>query len=532
MLYNDPAIAFEFVFNDDIEIKDLAVSLNDLFSHEFDLFPAFTGSKKFYFLIIPEVHRPFYQSGNAYEQAQILIDRIGAAEIDPVFQDSIYGSGYFSDAEDLSDGCSTAFDDTLSKGWHHTVVKTASGWQSNKGKGGLVAVIDTGKSDHKELNDVFTDTGVDLIDNDNVPDDTFEDGRFDQPGHGTLVASVIGSRGGLSSSSLPTPPGVLTGVAPEAKLIPIRAITSVIRTNFLLYPAAIQHAIDNDADVIIIAAGGIGQGRNATQAKLKEAVEAGILVICAAGNCVPNVVFPAKLSRQNLCTAVAAVDQNLEPWEKTSKGPLVTLSAPGENVWGAVKRSKVSSNTLVKPTQGTTLASSIVAGAALLWSNDLGGRDGLKKRAQQEETTGQVLFNRTLKQVLQPPPVWEGRKDLGAGVLDISKMFNPVQRSFVAEKSTPAGESFPTAAWGGYSSAVLAKSIFLDYLPGATFVDSDEFPVVASELIRRLDLVSAKRRFSSSTNTTRLYEDMPALSAKAATMADSYPELRALLELD
>lgn len=57
------------------------------------------------------------------------------------------------------------------------------------------------------------------------------------PGHGTATGSVIMSTGGLAANSGTTPPGLITGLAPEATLVPIRAVNSVVQILIPMWPA-------------------------------------------------------------------------------------------------------------------------------------------------------------------------------------------------------------------------------------------------------------------------------------------------------
>ena len=143
--------------------------------------------------------------------------------------------------------------------------------------------------------------------------DRFSGGLLEHPGHGTLVSSVIGSRGGAGMDGTTTAPGAVTGTAPMAKVLPIRAIKSVIDLTQRRVPAAISHAVAKDADVIVMALGGPTRVASTEQA-LRDAVQAGLVIVCAAGNCYPNVVFPAAYAAMGICTAVAALQPDKHPW--------------------------------------------------------------------------------------------------------------------------------------------------------------------------------------------------------------------------
>jgi serine protease len=65
---------------------------------------------------------------------------------------------------------------------------------------------------------------------------------------------------------------------------------------------------------------------------LKRAVEADVIVLAAAGNCVEFVVWPA---RYEDCIAVAGTSAADQPWQGSCRGPDVAISAPGQNVYRA-----------------------------------------------------------------------------------------------------------------------------------------------------------------------------------------------------
>jgi subtilisin family serine protease len=94
----------------------------------------------------------------------------------------------------------------------------------SRGEGIRIGHIDTGYSDHPELERSALDlsSDYDLIDNDDDARDPLRRAFFavlDSPGHGTATGSVIAGR----------ERGEISGVAPQATLVPFRAIKSVSR---------------------------------------------------------------------------------------------------------------------------------------------------------------------------------------------------------------------------------------------------------------------------------------------------------------
>ena len=285
-------------------------------------------------------------------------------------------------------------------------------------------MIDTGYSRHNELNGaILTDGQLNLVENDLDARDRFSGGFLKHPGHGTLVCSVVASRGSANMQGDVAGPGAVTGAAPAAKVLPIRLIKSVINFSQRRIPAAIDHAIDQEVDVIAMALGGATR-QGSTEDALRRAVEAGIVIVCAAGNWWPKVVFPAAYAANGLCTAVAALTQDLTPWGKSGRGTEVTLSAPGENVWGAAKNKASDSDNGIRASQGMTLATSLTAGIAALWVAKHGGRTALRAKARAAGTTVQAMWIHCATHGLTKPVIWNGANNLGAGVIDAEKTLN------------------------------------------------------------------------------------------------------------
>lgn len=370
----------------------------------------------------------------AFEFARALRAALGAEEANLVHRDSLYGDPAIEpealprDLElSMSGFCNSGDNWSYAKGWAHNPIATRAAWRLSKGAGVRIAQIDTGYTDHQELDAIY-----DLTDQAN-----FVEGGRDardrlstnvlraNPGHGTLVGSVIASRGGLTTQFDTLGPGVITGVAPEASLVPIRAFRSVVDLRQSRLPAAIAHASKSRCDVVVMCAGGVSRLASVEQA-LRDAVHAGCIVVCAAGNCWPFVTFPAAYSRDRLSVAVAALTYDLTAWKFTARGGAVTISAPGEDVWGATVHGPdgdvYPSVTAVKPSQGTTLATSLTAGVAALWVSRHGGGEALRRLAAEARVTVQELFMRAVVHDIAPPPIWAGATDLGAGVLNAERV--------------------------------------------------------------------------------------------------------------
>lgn len=281
------------------------------------------------------------------------------------------------------------------------------------GAGIVVGHPDTGYSTHPQIWDlpsrrrVLPAKGYDFADDDPDPTDQLQDGFLKQPGHGTATGSVI-----MSSKDAASPEGV-SGVAPKARLIPIRVTPSVVLFSFGKLSKAIYHAVANNAHVISISLGGPFKS-DTLQRALQFAVDQGVVVLAAAGNVWPWVVYPAKLPE---VIAVGACDCERKPWKKTARGDEVDLAAPGAGVW----RANIDANgvTTVGMGYGTSFAVATAAGACALWLSFHGRQKLITKYGK--SNIAPLFKDLLLREGVDVPSNWKKDKD-GEGVLNVLKL--------------------------------------------------------------------------------------------------------------
>lgn len=488
---------------------------------QFAVEAAFDANADRYFFVDFTDIDPRGQEAEVFEFARALRAATNAAEANPVLPDSLFGAHAVAGGnESLFNFCETPRNNDLAFGWHHPRIDTLGAWQHTRGAGSTVAVIDTGYSDHNELLNVTTSQGeVNLVEGGTDASDRFSGGLLTNPGHGTLVMSVVASRGTVNAAGKTGLPGAITGTAPEAKVMPIRAIRSVIDMTQRRIGQAIDHATTNGADVIAMALGGPSRVAS-TEAALRRAANAGVVVVCAAGNCWPSVVFPAAYAPLGICTAVAALQPDLRPWKKTGRGGQVSFSAFGEQVWGAAKNKSSDPVGGIRASQGTTLATSMSAGVAALWVARHGGRAALKQIADQRGTTVQAMWVKCATANMQPPPEWNGSLDLGAGVIDARAAL---------DAPLPAGAEAPAAP---ELLALSTLNILQMHLAGsnetmAADAVGPDLADLAPELIWLSYRNGAKRRMLDTDAEAVLQEDKPS-AAVAAALAKS-PALAAAI---
>ena len=545
-LHQPPPMTFEAVFAEPLSLNALMARVEERLGGGHQVEPVFApddeldGEDDHFFITVPDLPTDDSAAPQIFERCRLLQEVLSAAEVNPLMIDSLYGATAFMRHSIRSGICSTPETAIQPIGRAHDKIDTLAGWSVTMGAGATVAVIDTGTSTHDELDQVFTANGTNLVENNNNPADLFTSDLFRQPGHGTTVASVVASRGGLTPTFDTTGPGEITGVAPDAKLLPIRTITSVIYFTQRRIPKAIGYAVAQGADVIIMALGGPTRISSVEKA-LRQAVAEGVIIVCAAGNCYPSVVFPARYARYGLTTSVAAVTEKLDPWRFTGKGAANVIAAPGENVWSATKSSATDPDHATKPSQGTTLASSMTAGAAALWSASLGGRTQVKAIAAGQGTTGQVLFNAAVTATAKRPPSWGSQTDLGAGVLNLGGLFAGGQVTNQPPILTATPPVAP-APWGSIPTSLLAQELLAEIdirverelSPETT----EALAPFAAELIWRSYRAGSRERASVEMQRLAQAEDavevraMPPASPSLETFLADRPLLRQMVDAD
>ena len=316
----------------------------------------------------------------AYDQSRVgydLATRLAQEPdllVEPDVPSSAFGPehGMVDTAPPAPEAAAVDLSCSRSKQWMLDAVRAREAWQlpveqdgRSRGEGIRIGHIDTGYSDHPELERSALDlsSDYDLIDNDDDARDPLRRAFFavlDSPGHGTATGSVIAGR----------ERGEISGVAPHATLVPFRAIKSVVQVLDSDVARAVNLARERGCDIISMSLG--GRGFIGLQEAIAAAVADGVIVMAAAGNKVSFVVAPASYPE---CLAVAATNCESKPWTDSSRGVAVDISAPGESVWAA--RVDVESRPprfFQARSDGTSYSVATLAGVAALWLAHYGPR--------------------------------------------------------------------------------------------------------------------------------------------------------------
>ena len=225
-------------------------------------------------------------------------------------------------------------------------------WPLSRGRGVTVAVIDSGVSvDHPKLADRVL-AGYDYL-NKGKP------AHCDEHGHGTLVAAIIAGRD--------SPESPFHGIAPDAKILPIRVLPNAEETTDEQLPKRIADAItwatDHGADIINLSL--TTRDTNDVEQAVRYAVNRDVVVVAAAGNTGGSAqegqaVYPAAYRD---VIAVAGVDQNDARVSTSNAGDYVDVAAPGLAIEGPSTRGR---GYVIDAKGGTSFAAAYVSGVAAL----------------------------------------------------------------------------------------------------------------------------------------------------------------------
>jgi type VII secretion-associated serine protease mycosin len=206
--------------------------------------------------------------------------------------------------------------DTISDGqWYVTDLALSAAHRYATGNGVVVAVVDSGvDASHPALNGAVI-PGADFTKSDVVSNG---DGRSDVDGHGTAMAGLIVGHGQIQ------------GVAPSARVLPIRVGEEGGRTNFA---TGIRWAVDHGANIVNISSGSpLGDPRELSS--INYALDRDVVVVASVGN-VPDSVAVDYPARYPGVVAVGATNKERKHAGVSVVGPEVLLTAPGEKISSA-----------------------------------------------------------------------------------------------------------------------------------------------------------------------------------------------------
>ena len=251
------------------------------------------------------------------------------------------------------------------------VMQMQKAWQLGScDKNIIVAVIDTGMDynhpdlmanlwkNPKEIPDNGTDDdengfiddeiGWDFVANDNLP--------YDEHGHGTHIAGIIGAVGGNGIGT--------RGICSQISLMILKYYDPRAsgQQNLLNTVKAFQYAVNNGAHIINYSGGG-AQASPEEKEAIAAAQKKNILVVAAAGNesedAGRHAYYPASYHLGNIIS-VAAMTHAKTLVSSSNYGETIDVAAPGHNIYSTFPNGKYGFMT------GTSQATAFVTGIAAM----------------------------------------------------------------------------------------------------------------------------------------------------------------------
>lgn len=186
-------------------------------------------------------------------------------------------------------------------------------WGLERGGGITIAVVDSG------VDTAHPDLEANLLPGYNAIQPSAE--PLDDHGHGTRMAGIAAARGFDAF-------GVI-GLAPEARLLPVKALDASGHGTYADVARGIIEAVDRGARVVSLSLGGPVSSFTLSSA-VDYAVSRGVVVVAAAGNAGNSVpTYPAAYPA---AIAVGATDDDDRRASFSGYGPWLDLVAPGVGI--------------------------------------------------------------------------------------------------------------------------------------------------------------------------------------------------------
>ncbi len=333
-------------------------------------------------------------------------------------------------------------------------IRAQEAWDISRGKGAVVAVIDTGIAYEKrrdrtgryyrapDLKGVSFVPGYDFVNNDPYPND--------DNGHGTHVAGTIAqatnNRRGVA------------GLAFEASLMPIKVLDKYGSGTYADVAEGIRYAADHGANVINLSLGG-PVGAPYLEEALAYARSKGVTIVAAAGNDgTGNLSYPAAYDQYVIAVGATRFDRTRAPYSNYGAG--LDLVAPGGDLTvdqngdgygdGILQQtfSGRTNNFAYYFYQGTSMAAPHVAAAAALLY------------AQGEATTPEAIEATLFRTAVDLGP--EGKDvEYGYGLLDVAAALSQAATSTpppATPDTTPPAVSFTAPEEGATVRGTVALS--------------------------------------------------------------------------
>lgn len=201
-------------------------------------------------------------------------------------------------------------------GWSITAFDLPAAWGKSMGEGVRVAVLDTGCDlGHPDLKANLL-PGVNLVGSGDPWDDN---------SHGTHVSGIIAAENNEIG---------MVGVAPHAKIIPVKVLDSRGNGDLVTVSRGIRWAVDNGADLICMSLGSPNPVQEVRKA-IQYARAKGVVCFVAAGNSglTKKVFYPADYPET---VAIGSIDENMNRSSFSNTGENLDFMCPGGRIFSTV----------------------------------------------------------------------------------------------------------------------------------------------------------------------------------------------------
>jgi|TARA_R110000787_G_scaffold17748_1_gene55091 subtilisin family serine protease len=278
-------------------------------------------------------------------------------------------------------------------GWGLRDLQIPSHWAETRGEGVTVMVIDSGLADHSDLGD---------NEDSKLSKSFIKESVKDVQGHGTHVSGIIAAKNNAVG---------VVGVAPNAKIISVKALNKYGKTNDIILKEALEYAVKIKPDIINLSLGSFSPQPQLESLYKKLTYELNIPIVCAAGNFGnKGVMYPAKYPF-TISVGSYKKDHKLSDFSAFSKEKFVDFVAPGDEILSTYLKDEYA------VMSGTSMAAPFLAGImALLISK-------YKKN-------GQSYTVEELRSVLQSASIDVGAKGkdnkFGYGIINVERALREI----------------------------------------------------------------------------------------------------------
>jgi hypothetical protein len=347
-------------------------------------------------------------------------------------------------------------DPRLKDQWAVQKIGLQCAWSHTTGSPDVtVAVIDSGIDlNHPDLIAAIRDDGFNAVDRNNDP--------TDRNGHGTHVAGII-------AATINNGEGVAGVAGGGTKILPIRVMAADGSGTNADIIAGIRYAVSKNVQVINMSLGSLlPLDSEDIVAAIKDAHDAGVLVVVAAGNSfvpLPNFAFGI----EEFAVVVAATDDQDRKTDFSNYGKWVAVSAPGDGILSTMPTYDVFLTRELPPEErfnknydamsGTSQATPIIAGVAALLFAEHPDWTADQVRAELQRTASDIAAQNPRKQF--GPVTYFEPSNLGAGRVNAcDALGGPLTAGAPGKPSSASADTgINPLAWAGIGGAVLVALV-------------------------------------------------------------------------